>query len=393
MKIGYFDCIAGASGDMILGSLLDCGLDFNYLKKELGKLNLKDFTLKQYKDQKQGISGTKFQVSVKKSHHHRGLQEILDIIDKSDLHNKVKSKSKKIFTNLARAEAKIHAKSVDEIHFHEVGAVDAIIDIIGAAIGFDYFNLEQIAVSKIHLGTGSLQCAHGILPVPAPATLELLSSIPVYSTNIEQELLTPTGAAILTTLGTHFGGMPSMTIEKTGYGLGSRELEIPNILRLTIGNKTTAFEHDVMQVIETNIDDMNPQFYEHLMDTLFKNGAKDVFLTTVIMKKNRPGVVLNVLADPGKTDLLSEIIFNQTTTLGVRISNIQKRNILSREIITIDTPWGKVRVKIRTLSNHNKSVSPEYEDCKKIAHKKNIPIQIIYDKVKQIAQEKISSKT
>lgn len=391
MKIGYFDCIAGASGDMILGSLLDCGLDFDYLKKELEKLHLKDYTIKKYTNQKKGISGTKFQVSVKKGHHHRGLHDILDIIDKSDLNKKVKSHSKKIFTNLARAESKIHAKSVDEIHFHEVGAVDAIIDITGAAIGFDYLNIEKIAVSKIHIGTGTLKCAHGILPVPAPATLELLASIPVCSTNIEQELITPTGAAILATLGTHFGGMPAMTIAKTGYGLGSRDLEIPNILRLTIGNETTKYEHDVVQMIETNIDDMNPQFYEHLMDTLFKNGAKDVFLTSVIMKKNRPGIMLNVLADPSNVDLLTEIVFNQTTTLGVRISEIKKRSILHRENITVDTPWGNVGVKIRTLGKNNKSVSPEYDDCKKIARKKNIPIHIVYDKVKQIAQEKIFS--
>ena len=391
MKIGYFDCIAGASGDMILGSLLDCGLDFDYLKAELEKLDLKDYTIKKYKDQKKGISGTKFQVSVKKGHHHRGLHDILDIIDKSDLNQKVKSHSKEIFTNLAKAESKIHAKSVEEIHFHEVGAVDAIIDITGAAIGFDYLNIEKIIASKIHIGTGTLQCTHGTLPVPAPATLELLSSIPVYSTNIEQELITPTGAAILTTLGTYFGGMPSMTIEKSGYGLGSRDLEIPNILRLTIGDKTSEFAHDVVQMIETNIDDMNPQFYEHIMDILFKHGAKDVFLTSVIMKKNRPGIMLNVLADPSKVDILTEIIFNQTTTLGVRISEIKKRNTLHREAITVDTSWGKVRVKVRILNESNKSVAPEYDDCKKIALKKNIPLQIIYDKVKQIAQKKISS--
>ncbi len=391
MKIGYFDCIAGASGDMILGSLLDCGLDFKYLKTELEKLKLKNYTLKKNKDQKKGISGTKFQVSVKKTHHHRGLNDILKIIDNSNLNSNVKSNSKKIFTNLAKAESKIHAKSVDEIHFHEVGAVDAIIDITGASIGFDYFNIEQIWISKIHIGTGTLKCAHGTLPVPAPATLELLKSKPVYSTNIEQELVTPTGAAILTTMGTNFGGMPSMKIEKIGYGLGNHDLDIPNILRLTIGNKNAKFEHDTVQMIETNIDDMNPQFYEHLMDTLFANGAKDVFLTSVIMKKNRPGVVLNVLADPNTTDLLSEIIFNQTTTLGVRISNIKKRNILHREIISVTTPWGKSRVKVRTLDNKNKSVSPEYDDCKKIANKNNIPIQMVYDKVKQIAKEKTSS--
>lgn len=392
MKIGYFDCTAGASGDMILGSLLDCGLDFKYLKTELKKLKLKNYSIKKYKSQKQGISGTKFQVLVEKDHHHRGLNEILEIIDTSNLNQSVKTNSKKIFTKLAKAESKIHDKSVDEIHFHEVGAVDAIIDIIGAAIGFDFFGLEQIHVSKIQVGTGTLTCAHGVLPVPAPATLELLTSIPVYSTDIEQELVTPTGAAILSTLGTRFGGMPGMAIEKTGYGLGCRDLDIPNVLRLTIGNKASDFKHDLVQMIETNIDDMNPQFYEHLMDTLFKNGAKDVFLTSVIMKKNRPGVVLNVLADPQKIDLLTEIIFNQTTTLGVRISEIQKRNILHREIITVKTPWGPARVKVRALDSSNKITSPEYDDCKKIANKNNIPIQIIYDKVKKIAQETLDSK-
>lgn len=389
MTIGYFDCFAGASGDMILGSLIDVGLDPEYLRSELAKLNLSGYKLNIKKDTKNGISGTKVDVIIEDKHHHRGLGDITKIIDQSNLDSYVKITSKKIFTKLARVEADIHNKSVEEIHFHEVGAVDAIIDITGAVIGFNYLNIDEIHISKIHIGTGTLECAHGTLPVPAPATLKLLKNFTVYSTGIEKELVTPTGAAILSTMAVRCGCMPEILIKETGFGLGTRDLTIPNILRFTIGTKTEFSEPDSVQMIETNIDDMNPQFYEHIMEILFNKGAKDVFLTPVIMKKNRPGVVLNVLSAPEKIDELTKIIFDETTTLGVRLSEVKKRKILHREILNVTTPWGKARVKIRTLDNNIKTVAPEYDDCKKLAKENKIPITRVFDTIREIALKKI----
>ncbi len=390
MRIAYFDCFAGASGDMILGALIDAGMDITLLRNELDKLNLSDYSIHAEKDTKKGLSGTKFDVNVSHDHHHRGLQDIVKIIDGSGLNGSIKDKSKNIFQRLAEAEAKIHNKSVNDIHFHEVGAVDAIVDVVGAVIGLESLGINSVIVSRIHVGTGSLQCAHGTLPVPPPATLELLKNIPIYSTGIESELVTPTGAAILSTLSEGSGPLPSMRIDKTGYGLGSRDLTIPNIIRLIIGEKIEKHGGDTVQLIETNIDDMNPQFYEYIMESLFANGAKDVFLTPIIMKKNRPGVVLSVLASPDLIDALIEIIFQETTTLGVRISEIKKRQVMEREIQTISTPWGEARVKIRMMSGQHMTAAPEYDDCKKLAQKNNIPIREVFDYIKRQTEDRFN---
>ena len=404
MKIAYFDCFAGASGDMILGSLLDAGLDFEKLKSELAKLKLKEYDLQIKKSVKKGISGTKFDVQVhhhgqnhehdkkpENSHHsHRTLKDINALIEKSGLPDHIKVTSKLIFLRLAEAEGKIHNKKPKDIHFHEVGAVDSIIDIVGAVIGLDLMGIEEVRASRIHVGTGTLECSHGTLPVPAPATLELLKNIPIRSSDIDGELVTPTGAAILGTLSVNFGAMPPMIIEKTGYGIGSRDLPIANVLRLVIGESHSESEEDQVQLIETNIDDMNPQFYEHIMEVLFSKGAKDVFLTPIIMKKNRPGVILSVLATPELIEKMIDIIFRETTTLGVRISEIQKRTILKREIKTIQTRWGEARVKIRT-TGRKKSASPEYDDCKRIAQDRNIPIQTVYEEIRRTAEKSFRS--
>jgi len=399
MKIAYFDCFAGASGDMILASLLDAGLDFKKLTSELEKLNLKEYEIKIKKDVKKGISGTKFDVQTHhhshenhgkphkgNGHTHRSLKDINAIIEKSGLPEHIKVTSKLIFLRLAEAEGKIHNKKPQDVHFHEVGAVDSIVDIVGAVIGLDLLGIEEVRASRIHVGTGTLECAHGTLPVPAPATLELLKDIPVRCSDIDSELVTPTGAAILGTLSVHFGAMPSMTVEKTGYGLGTRDLPIANVLRLIIGESRSESEEDQVQLVETNIDDMNPQFYEHIMEVLFSKDAKDVFLTPIIMKKNRPGVILSVLTTPERIDEIIDIIFRETTTLGVRISEIQKRTILKREIKTIQTQWGDVRVKIRSVSG-KMSASPEYDDCKRIAAKNNIPIQTVWEEIRRTAQQ------
>lgn len=386
MKICYFDCFAGASGDMILGALIDAGLDIKILKDSLEKLKVSGFEISADKTEKKGISGTQFKVNVTKDHKHRNLRNIKEIIQQSTLDNIIKKQSTDIFTNLAQAEAKIHNKPIDQIHFHEVGAIDSIVDIVGSVIGLNILGIDKVVTSRLHVGTGFLHCAHGKLPVPPPATLELLKKIPIYSTGIESELVTPTGAAILTTLTKKYGPLPSMKIDRTGYGVGTRNLQIPNILRIVIGETTKSSEEDSIQLLETNIDDMNPQFYEHIMEALFKQGAKDVFLTPIIMKKNRPGVILSVMAEPSNVQILSDVIFHETTTLGIRISEIKKRWILKREITRVSTQWGPVRVKIRILDDNQKTLSPEYEDCKKIAQKQSIPLIEVYEAVKKAAQ-------
>ena len=389
MKTAFFDCFAGASGDMILGALIDAGLDLENLRTQLKKLHVSDYSIQAERTVKNGISGTKFTVKIPHNHHHRGLKDIINIINKSNLGQQVKDNSQKIFTRLAEAEAKIHNKSIDQIHFHEVGAVDAIIDIVGTVIGLELLGIQKVSVSRIHVGTGTLECAHGTLPVPPPATLEMLKDVPVFSSGIDGELVTPTGAAILTTLSENFGCLPPMTVTATGYGLGSRDLAIPNLLRVIIGKETKHPIEDTVQLIETNIDDMNPQFYEHIMESLFTHGAKDVFLTPVIMKKNRPGVVLSVLTSPALADDLVDVIFRETTTLGVRISEIKKRKILEREIKTISTPWGDARVKIRNVNNGHKSAAPEYDDCKRLAQQHQIPIHTVWETIKREAEKNL----
>jgi len=392
MKIAYFDCFAGASGDMILGALLDAGMDLDHLKHELAKLKLTGYTIQSKKSDKGGISATKFDVRVTHDHHHRNLKDIVQIIDKSRLTDLVKDISKKIFTRLAHAEAKVHRVSVNKIHFHEVGAVDAIVDIVGAVIGFQALGIDEIQASRLHLGSGTVECAHGILPVPPPAVAELVKGIPVYSTAVEGELVTPTGAAILTTLCKHFGPIPSMQIEKTGYGAGSKSLSIPNVLRVLIGESESGENENTVQLIETNIDDMNPQFYEHVMELLFEAGAKDVFLTPVIMKKNRPGIVLSVIALPDTVDGLTELLFRETTTLGVRISEVKKRMVLKREIVTVQTRWGKVRVKVRSFDGSKQSAMPEYDDAKRIAAKFRLPIGEVVESIRKEAEKRLDSE-
>ncbi len=385
MKIAYFDCFAGASGDMILGALIDAGLKTGLLKSELGKLNLPGFSITAKKTLKDGIAATKFDVRTGHEHKHRNLRDITRIIDGSGLSTAVRQKSKAVFRRLAEAEARVHGTSIDEIHFHEVGAVDAIVDITGAVAGLELLDIEKIFVSPLHLGRGTVKCAHGILPVPPPAVAEMVKGFPVYSTDVEGELVTPTGAAILTTLASGFGPMPAMMVDGTGYGAGSRNTGVPNLLRVFIGRSAEA-EGDSVQVIETNIDDMNPQFYEHVMESLFKAGAKDVTLTPVIMKKNRPGIVLSVIAASADAEALVALIFRETTTLGVRISEIKKRMVAERGILSVRTKWGAARVKTKRIGSRT-SFSPEYDDCKRIARAKGIPVSDVFDEIRRVAEK------
>lgn len=382
MKAMYFDCFSGISGDMIIGALIDLGLDINFLRNELKKFNLKNYKIEAKKIVKNGISATKFDVITNAKHHHeeRNMKEINKIVDNSKLDEKIRSTIKKIFNKIAVAEAKIHNEPIDEIHFHEIGAIDTIIDIAGAVIGIKKLGIEKIYCSKLNVGTGFVDFSHGKYPVPAPATTEILKGIPVYHNNIEAELVTPTGAAIITTLADGFGEMPSMKIEKIGYGAGTKDLEHPNILRIFVGELEK--NHDeTINVIETNIDNMNPEIYPYVIDKLMENGALDGYLTNIIMKKGRPAIKLTVLADIKDTDKLCDIIFDETTTLGVRIFRAS-RKILTRSIKTVNTKYGNVRVKISKLNDKIKNTTPEFEDCANIAKNKKISLKNVYEDIK-----------
>jgi hypothetical protein len=392
MRAAYFDCFSGISGDMVLGALVDLGWSVEELKRELEKLDLFDYQIEAKKVAKQGILSTQIEVHVKEGKKERKLEDILSILDKSKLEEKIKEPSRAIFNKLATVEAKIHGKDIQKIHFHELGSLDTIIDVVGAVAGVNYLDLEKVYSSSLPLGKGFVKCAHGILPVPAPATLELLKEVPVYGSNVEAELITPTGAAIISSLAKDFGEMPPMKIDHIGYGAGQRDLPIPNLLRVSMGVLKKAYQEDVVSLIQTNIDDMNPEFYEHIVDRLFHEGALDVFLTPIQMKRTRPATMLSIITDEEKMEKMLEIIFDETTTLGVRISKIKRRK-LNRETREVSTKYGKIEVKIGKLDGVVKNISPSYEECRKIATHLKIPLKNIYQEAKQAAFDRLAKKT
>jgi len=381
MKIAYFDCFAGASGDMILGSLVDAGLDPDLLIKELSKLHLDHFALSFKPAVKRGLGGTQAVVAIDThTHHpHRGIQDIRSLIEASELSPDTQQKSMAIFSRLARAEARVHRTAVEAVHFHEVGAVDAIVDVVGAVSGLSLLGIEAVYCSALHLGSGTVTCAHGILPVPAPATIELVKGIPVYATETQGELLTPTGAAILTTLARGFGSLPALTIENSGYGAGMANPEIPNLLRVVIGNAAFDMndcEMDQVAVLETAIDDMNPQIYDYVIQQALGLGALDIYLNPIQMKKNRPGVLLTLMCKPGDLQRFSRFILKETTSIGLRW-RFENRIKTGRNIREISTSLGTVRVKTARIQDDIIHQSPEFEDCKAIALKRNIPLKAV----------------
>ena len=383
MKVLYYDCFSGISGDMNLGAMVDLGIDVGYLRSELEKLHLEGWELVSEKSQRHGITGTKITVKQTRHEHvHRHLSDIEKIINESALSAKVKELSMKIFMKIAEAEAAVHGIPVEKVHFHEVGAVDSIIDVAGAAICFAALGVEAIYVSEVELGSGFVNCDHGRLPVPAPATSEIIKGIPVRVGGVDFEATTPTGAAIVTALGTKFGTGPVLNITKTGYGIGHKEHPVvPNLLRVFLGetNEDHAQGHRAV-LMEANIDDMNPEFYDHISDNLFSAGAADVFFTQIIMKKGRPGVILNVICEKGSENRLKEIIFTESTTLGMRSFEFNK-DTLAREIFKVNTIYGEVTVKRSFYNGKQVSVKPEYEDCRKIASERNIPVKEVYNNI------------
>ena len=383
MRIAYGDLIGGISGDMFAAALLDLGLPLPLLKSELKKIPSLHFEIKAGKRMAGSIRATRFQVVFgnTKKEGARSWSDIRKLIDRSRLAPDVKETGAKIFSRLAQAESKIHGVPVDKIHFHEVGATDSIIDIMAAAIGCSYFRIESFHFSKIPLGRGIVSTAHGRLPIPGPATLELLKDLPVEWTQLEGETVTPTGAAIISTLGTRFGAPTTMSIKKIGYGSGTKEwADRPNLFRLVLGNDESGWHGEEMVVMETNIDDMNPEFYDYVFDRLFAAGARDVFLTPIQMKKNRPGTLLRVLAEPAKREELARILFRETSTIGVRFHAVN-RIILERAVATLKTRYGVVRVKRIEAPDGTIQSTPEYEDLKRIAAAKKIPLKLLYNEV------------
>lgn len=393
MKILYYDCFAGISGDMNLGAMIDAGVPADYLIREISKLGVKGYSIEVSNSLKMGISGTKVTVHLEqkndhahKHHHHaqRNLNDIEKIISNSSLNSYIKTKSLAVFREIAQAEAKIHAKTIDEIHFHEVGAIDSIVDIVGAAICIDYLKPDKILSSAVELGGGLVICAHGTFPVPAPATAEILRNIPVKKGAVNQETTTPTGAAILKVFVNEFIDQIRFTINKVAYGLGQRDIEIPNVLRVFLGFESP--HADYMQadalMIECNIDDMNPEQYDYIMNLLFGAGAQDVFLVPIIMKKSRPAIELKVLCDSDSVSEIERIMLHETTTLGTRRYPLTK-SMLNRETKTIKTAYGPIRIKLALVSGKTIKFKAEYEDCAAAAKKNNISLQEVYREVER----------
>ena len=382
-RVLYFDCLSGISGDMTIGALLDLGIDQAAFLEQLKGLSLDGYEIEIKEKMFNGIIGTDFDVVIPEGHiehHHRNLRDIKLLIETSQIDDSIKRISNQIFDCIAQAESKVHNRPVEEIHFHEVGAIDSIVDIVGTGICLSLLAIEHVAASPLHLGTGFVKSSHGTIPVPAPATVEILKGVPVYSTGIKGELVTPTGAAIIKTLAKEFIPLPPMTIESIGYGTGKKTFEIPNALRVFMGSTETesAIISRKLVMLETNIDDMNPESYSYLVPKLLEDGALDVYLTNVIMKKGRPGVVLHVLCQPEAYAEFEDTIFRETTTLGIR-KTIVDRHCLDRKMVSLDTRFGKIEVKAAYKDRKLLKATPEYEDCKRIAVEQQLPLKEVYN--------------
>jgi pyridinium-3,5-bisthiocarboxylic acid mononucleotide nickel chelatase len=382
MKAAYFDCFSGISGDMTLGALVDAGCSLDTLRAKLQDLQVPGWELSAKKVWKNGTAATHAKVKAADTQTHRSLTTILGILEKSSLDERVKERASAIFRKLGEAEATVHDVPLDKIHFHEVGAVDAIVDIVGACIGFEELGFETFACSPLNVGGGTAKMAHGTLPVPAPATARLLMGKPTYSNGVQKELVTPTGAAIVSTLCEKFGPQPAMRISAIGYGAGTIDLESqPNVLRIMVGEvseKSIEGHGGTIRVLEANLDDMNPQIFGYLLEKALGAGALDVFGTPVQMKKSRPGTLITILCKPEDEGRFQQMLFAETTTLGVR-SHLVERHALPREVVRVETPFGEVRMKISRSADHIQHAAPEFDDCRKLAEEKNVPLQEVME--------------
>jgi pyridinium-3,5-bisthiocarboxylic acid mononucleotide nickel chelatase len=392
MKTAYLDAFSGLSGDMIVGAILDCGADFGEFERAIKSTALTGYRLSTHRKTFGGISALKFDVTVTEPQPERHFREIRAMIDTSPLAATVRHRAISIFEVLAQAEAKIHDTTPDRVHFHEVGAVDSIIDIVGTAWGLEQLDVGDVIVSPLPMGNGFARSQHGVIPVPAPATAELLSGFPLKIGDGTHEMVTPTGAAVVRALARPAAIPLAFEIEKVGYGAGTRELEDrPNVLRLMLGRERDALDSDEMIEISANIDDLSPQVYEHLMTRLFDAGARDVTLTPTMMKKSRPAVTLGVIAEAAHRDAIAEIIFAETSTIGLRFHAVERLK-LHREIHEVDTRWGKIRVK--TSGTHGRApatISPEYDDCRRIAAEHNVPLRVVMEAARDAARARSSN--
>ena len=379
MKIAYLDCFSGISGDMFIGALLDAGLSFEDLEQKIQALPFDSFHLEMKQEARSQIFGTRFVVKTEGQEQvPRNLEVIRNIIRKGSLSSGVKDKSIRIFEELASVEGKIHNKPPEEVHFHEVGAVDSIIDIVGTVYGLERLGVTSLFVSPLPLGSGFVETAHGRIPIPAPATTDLLEGVPVYDSGTHHEMVTPTGAALVKGLATSFGPMPPMVVEKIGYGVGKRDLsDRPNLVRILIGHMQTEGQVDTVVILEANIDDTSPEWLGFLMDRLFDAGALDVVFCPVQMKKNRPGIQIQVMGRPDQKDTLMEILFRESSTLGIRFRYTQ-RMVLQRSVAEVESPWGKIKVKKVLERDGSPFFLPEYEACREVALKTNRPLREIF---------------
>ncbi|MDD2496555.1 MAG: nickel pincer cofactor biosynthesis protein LarC [Desulfitobacteriaceae bacterium] len=376
MKSAYFDCASGISGDMCLGALVHAGASFPELVSQLSLLPVKGYRIFSGPVFKNNIKATGIHVDPGENHAHRHLKDILHIINGSSLPAQVKEKSARIFVRLADAEGEVHGISSDKVHFHEVGAVDAIVDIVGTVICLSLLGIERIVASPLPMGHGFIKCAHGLIPIPAPATQALLKEVPVYGVDIEGELVTPTGASIITALADSFGPQPAMHVNTVGLGAGSRDYGIPNILRVSIGTSSTLSQAEHIEVLETTTDDMNPEFFTYLWDQVFAEGALEMFFTPIQMKKGRPGTLLTILCLASNRDKILSVLYRETTTLGVRVRK-EDRFYCQRKILSVATRFGKVKVKVGSFED-TANIAPEFEDCRDLALKHKVPLKLIY---------------
>jgi hypothetical protein len=400
MKQAYLDCFSGISGDMFVGALLDVGLPLEGLFAELKKIPLGFYEFKRTRTLRGHLVGTRVEILVPGKQPSRKLRDIEALIRDSELSAGVKERALKVFSRLAEAEGRLHNMPPEQVHFHEVGAVDAILDIVGTCIGLEFLEISHLTCSPVNVGSGCVQAAHGSLPVPAPASLELLKDLPIYSSGVDGELVTPTGAALISTLATGFGPIPPMRVERIGYGAGAREIPgHPNLARLLLGESAEPVRvrdgapgDEVVSVIEANVDDMSPQLYGYFIDQALAAGALDVTCTPIQMKKDRPGILLSVLCTPEKGDALAQMLFEQTTTIGVRIYEA-RRKILERELVSIQTPYGTVKVKVARRDGKVLNVAPEYEDCQRLATEKGVPLKQVMIAAQASYLEQVPSPT
>jgi uncharacterized protein (TIGR00299 family) protein len=379
MRIAYFDCFSGMSGDMTIGALVDAGASFEALSAQLALLHVPGYELAIEKVTKHGIGGTKFHVNVHDpGMQHRRLRDIEAILRASALAPRLQDRALEVFTRLAKAEATIHRTTIDQVHFHEVGAIDSIVDITGAVIALNLLGVQRVQASAVNVGAGFVRASHGVLPVPGPATAELLKGAPTYARGNDGELTTPTGAALLATLAQSFGPLPQLRVERIGYGAGTKDLpHAPNLLRVFIGEDSTQGDADVITVLEANLDDMNPEWFAYTQEQLFVQGALDVFYTPIFMKKNRPATKLTVLCESSQLELIVATLFQETSTFGIRTYEVRRQK-LQRFSQMVETPYGSLAVKIGEWQGQVVQISPEYESCREAAQRCSVPLKEVY---------------